>query len=73
MSWFRNNRTLLIGFLLVLAGVVIPFITIMGLIPSNMFVLFASYAGSVVGVVLALLWAAGFVRDRRQNDRDEYR
>jgi heme/copper-type cytochrome/quinol oxidase subunit 4 len=69
MSRLRYYRLLIIGFLLVVAGVVIPFLTIMGTIPSNLFILFASYAGSVVGVALALIWSAGFVRERRDHDR----
>jgi hypothetical protein len=69
MSRLRYYRLLIIGFLLVVAGVVVPFLTIMGTIPSNLFILFASYSGSVVGVALALIWSAGFVRERRDHDR----
>jgi hypothetical protein len=65
----RYYRLLFIAFLLVLAGVVVPFLTIMGAIPSNLFILFASYLGSVIGVALALIWSAGYVRERRNRDK----
>lgn len=69
MSRLRYYRLLLIGFLLVLAGVAVPFLTITGVIPSNLFILFVSYGGSVVGVMLAIIWSAGYVRDHRDRDR----
>ncbi len=68
MARLRYYRLLIIGFLLVLAGVAVPFLTIIKVIPSNLFVLFASYMGSVIGVALALIWSAGFVRDHRDRD-----
>jgi cytochrome c biogenesis protein CcdA len=69
MSALRSYRLLIIGFLLVLAGVAVPFLTITKILPPNMFILIASYAGSVVGVALAMLWAASYVRERRDGDK----
>ena len=69
MSALRFYRLLIIGFLLVLVGVVVPFLTITKILPPNMFILIASYAGSVVGVALALIWSAGYVRERRDGDK----
>lgn len=69
MSRFAYYRLLIIGFLLVLAGVIVPFLSVIRVMPPNLFVLFASYAGSVIGVALALIWAAGYVRERKDRDK----
>jgi|GEM_PF-2234286 cytochrome c biogenesis protein CcdA len=70
MSFLRHYRLLIIGFLLVIGGILVPFLTITNVLPSNLFLLIGSYAGSVIGVALALIWSSGYVREHRNNDRD---
>ena len=69
MNRFRPSSLLIVGFVLVLSGVVIPFLTITKAIPSNLFVLFASYIASLIGIILGLLWAAGYVREHRNREK----
>jgi cytochrome c biogenesis protein CcdA len=69
MAHLRYYRLLIIGFLLVLGGVVIPFLTIIGVLPENFLLLLGSYAGSIAGIVLGLVWSAGYVRDVRSRDK----
>jgi cytochrome c biogenesis protein CcdA len=69
MSRFRPSAFLVVGFALVFSGVAIPFLTITKAIPANFFVLFASYLASLIGVILGLLWAAGYVREHRNREK----
>jgi hypothetical protein len=69
MARLRYYRLLIIGFLLVLGGVVIPFLTMIDVIQPNFIILFGSYAGSLIGIVLGLVWSAGYVQDTRSRDK----
>ena len=69
MARLRYYRLLIIGFLLVLGGVVVPFLTMIDVIPANFVLLFSSYAGSIVGIVLGLVWSAGYVQEVRSRDK----
>ncbi|MFO7585019.1 MAG: hypothetical protein R6W69_09840 [Anaerolineales bacterium] len=69
MARLRYYRLLIIGFLLVLGGVVVPFLTMIDVIPANFVLLFGSYAGSIVGIVLGLVWSAGYVHEVRSRDK----
>ena len=68
MARFRQYRLLFIGFLLVLGGVIVPFLTMAKVLEPSFLVLFASYAGSVIGVILAIIWSAGYMREYRNRD-----
>lgn len=69
MTRLRYYRLLIIGFFLVLGGVLVPFLTTLGILPSNFLLLFGSYLGSVVGIALGLIWSAGYVQDMRSRNR----
>ena len=63
---------ILIGFLLVLAGFVLPLLMVLRIIPPNWILSFFSYGASVVGVMLGLVGAALWTRldmARRRGDR----
>jgi hypothetical protein len=68
MSILRNYRLLIIGFLLVFGGVAVPFLTMAKVLQPSFLLLFASYTGSVVGVILAIIWSAGYMREYRNRD-----
>jgi hypothetical protein len=53
---------ILIGFLLVLAGFVLPFLMVLRIIPPNWILSFLSYGASVAGVMLGLVGAALWTR-----------
>ena len=57
---------ILIGFLFVLSGVVLPFLMVMKLLPSTFFLNFFSYGISVVGLFLGIIGASLFVRGSRK-------
>lgn len=61
----------LIGLVLVVAGVVLPFLMVMRIIPPNWILSFVSFAASVSGVMLGLVGAALWTRvDIAQRRRD---
>jgi hypothetical protein len=57
---------ILIGFLLVLAGMVLPFLMVMGLVPSTFFLNFFSYGASFTGLILGVIGASLYVRGSRK-------
>jgi heme/copper-type cytochrome/quinol oxidase subunit 4 len=61
----------LIGFMLVVAGVILPFLMVMKVIAPNWILSFVSFAASVSGVMLGLVGAALWTRiDMAQRRRD---
>jgi hypothetical protein len=66
---------ILIGFVLVLAGFVLPFLMVMRIIPPNWILSFFSYAASMAGVLLGLIGAVQWTRfdmaRRRRNRWDD--
>lgn len=57
---------ILIGFLLVLGGVVLPFLMVIQLLPSTFFLNFFSYGISVLGLFLGVIGASLYVRGSRK-------
>jgi hypothetical protein len=65
-----NNPTLLIliGFVLVVFGFVVPFLMTLRVIESTFFLNFASYTASFLGLVFGIVGAAMIYRGRRDRD-----
>jgi hypothetical protein len=63
-----NNpvRLILIGLVLMVLGVVFPFLMVMHLVQSTYFLNFFSYAASLVGLFLGLIGSASYVRSKRK-------
>lgn len=58
-----NPRLILfIGFLLVVAGVVLPYLMVLNILEATLFLSFLSYGASVAGLFLGLIGAAWHVR-----------
>lgn len=57
---------ILIGFFLVLAGMVLPFLMVIGFLPSTFFLNFFSYGASLTGLSLGIIGASLYVRGRRK-------
>jgi hypothetical protein len=57
---------ILIGFLLSVLGVGLPFLMIMHTIPSTYFLNFFSYLSSFIGLVLGIVGASLYVRTHRK-------
>ncbi|MCA9874619.1 MAG: hypothetical protein KC441_13210 [Anaerolineales bacterium] len=64
----RINRLILVGFFLVLAGAVLPFLILMGVLESTFFWNFLAFVTSVVGVFLGILSSAMYVGQKRRED-----
>ncbi|HSJ55661.1 MAG TPA: hypothetical protein VLC95_00670 [Anaerolineae bacterium] len=54
----RPGLLILIGFLMVLFGAVVPFLMIMGVLQSGFLLGFLSYAASITGLLLGLIGLA---------------
>lgn len=69
MTLNRPALLVLIGFLLVLAGAVIPWLIVLKYLPSTFFLNFFSYGASVSGIFLGLIGTAMYVKDQRRKVR----
>ena len=57
---------ILIGFVMILFGVIVPFLTVLNLIEASFFWLFLSFFSSVGGLMLGIIGAAYYVRFNRK-------
>lgn len=69
MREVHPRNIILIGFVLVLIGFVVPLAITLGLIPSTWFLNFSSFAASVSGLFLGLIGAALYSRKRKDQGR----
>ena len=66
MSRFQPRTLILVGFFLVLMGVVLPLLMVIHVLESTLFLNFLSFTVSIAGLYLGLIGAATYVRNRRQ-------
>lgn len=66
MIGLSPGKIIIIGFILVLLGVVLPFLMVMHILPSTFFLNFFSFAASVFGLMLGMYGAASYVREHRK-------
>ena len=55
----------LVGFVLVVLGAVLPFLMVMQILKSTFFLNFFSYGATVAGIFLGLIGATQYVREHR--------
>lgn len=65
----RPIHFILIGFVLVLAGVVFPFLMVIRVIEPSLWLNFLSYGGSVVGLFMGMWGAFSYVRIERSKKK----
>ncbi len=65
----RGEYLILIGFVMVLLGAVLPFLMVMKILDSTIFLNFFSYIMSLGGLFMGITGAAYFVRYRRAKNR----
>jgi len=65
MKYITPGRLIFIGFLLVLLGVVLPFLMVMKVLESTFFLNFFSFIISLMGVVIGVIGSAYYVRINR--------
>jgi len=61
----RSKLFILIGFLLVTCGAVLPFLTVIQILPNTFLLAFLSYASTVSGLFLGLIGSATYIRERK--------
>ena len=61
-------QMILVGFLLVVLGWVLPFLMVMGMIKTGFLLSFLSYGASVAGLFVGFIGAAMYVRTKRKRD-----
>ncbi len=66
MKFLTPGRMLLIGFILVMAGVALPFLMVMQVIESTIFMNFFAYSLSLIGIILGGLGASMYVKFNRR-------
>jgi glucan phosphoethanolaminetransferase (alkaline phosphatase superfamily) len=64
----QPRNLILIGFVLLLLGFVIPFLIVVRVIPSTFFLNFLSYAASMLGLFLGMIGAVMYVRIHRHRN-----
>lgn len=60
-----GGRLILIGFVLLVVGWVLPFLMVMRIIESTFVLAFLSHGASVSGLFLGIIGAATYIRNRR--------
>ena len=61
----RPKRTILLGFILMLLGVIFPLLMVMKILESTFFLNFLSYTLSLVGMILGIIGIAFQFRIRK--------
>ncbi|MBI1854393.1 MAG: hypothetical protein HYR93_00700 [Chloroflexi bacterium] len=59
-------QLILVGFILSLLGVALPFLMVIRVIPSTFFLNFFSYISSFIGLLLGTIGAASYIKERRK-------
>lgn len=68
----RTNRLIVIGFFLVLAGAVLPFLIIIDVLPSTFLLNFLAFSSSMVGIFLGVIGTAMYVGEKRRTKDDDF-
>jgi nitric oxide reductase large subunit len=63
-----RNRLIVSGFFLVLAGAVLPFLIVIGMLESTFLLNFVAYAASTIGIFLGVIGTATYVGEQRRQD-----
>ncbi len=62
----RPWNLILIGFILSLMGVILPFLMVMHTLASTFFLNFFSYISSLTGLILGIIGASLYIRQHRK-------
>jgi positive regulator of sigma E activity len=69
MRTIRGEYLILIGFVLVMLGAILPFLMVMRILKSTFFLNFFSYGASVAGLFLGIIGCAYLVRYYRRKNK----
>ncbi len=70
MPSLRPEILILIGFLLVLSGAMLPWLIVLRVLESTLFLNFFSFTASVAGLFLGMIGSATYVREYRRKKKD---
>lgn len=62
------NRLIVTGFFLVLAGAVLPFLMVIGILESTFLLNFFAFAASTIGIFLGVIGTAMYAGEKRRQD-----
>lgn len=68
----RPGRLIILAFFMLLAGAVLPFLIVIGLLESTFFLNFLTYVVSVAGLFLGVIGIAMYVGKERGRRRDDW-
>jgi hypothetical protein len=66
MTVLSPGRAILLGFVLVFVGFIIPLLNVLRVLEASLLLSFLSYGASVGGMLLGAIGAAQYVRKRRE-------
>jgi hypothetical protein len=58
-------KLIIVGFVLLLVGVVLPFLMVLGLVESTLLLSFLAYGSSTAGLILGFVGIAQYSRGRK--------
>lgn len=67
----KPNQLIVVGFILVLAGAVLPFLIVIDFLPSTFTLNFLAFSSSMVGIFLGVIGAAMHVGEKRRRSSDD--
>jgi type IV secretory pathway TrbL component len=68
MTKIQPNKLLIVAFVLLLIGVVLPFLMVIKIIENSFLISFISYASSISGMVIGSIGAMMLSVSRRKRD-----
>jgi hypothetical protein len=69
MRPMSSLKLVTIGFALVLAGFLVPFLMVLGVLESGFTLSFSAYFSSLVGLLLALYGVVDYTNSRQRDDK----
>jgi hypothetical protein len=69
MRPMSSLKLVTIGFALVLAGFLVPFLMVLGVLESGFTLNFSAYFSSLVGLLLALYGVVDYTNSRQRDDK----
>jgi hypothetical protein len=66
------NRLIVVGFILVVIGAVLPFLIVLRILPSTFLLNILAYGASTVGIFLGIIGVAMYVGESRRKNRDDW-
>jgi hypothetical protein len=65
MRWASPRNLIILGILMMLAGVILPFLMVTKVLESTFFLNFFSYISSVIGMLIGIIGVATYSRTSR--------